>query len=216
MLIERRTEHLITRLVEMSERNDRKGEEMEEMRSAFDKNHSETISFLTQKFRQEFDAQEAEHWNILTQEEVEFDSLTQDLSEQNAELHRRVGEAVQALGSGQTDRAPEGSFPRGTAPTRKSSPASLRTDFTGGLPDPFQVPDEIKDLFARHARPPSSRQTTPREERAASSKDVPVAAVENPSPESLLVKALLSMMNKGYENGKPKTKEAETIKLLDC
>ena len=72
----------------------------------------------------------------------------------------------------------------------------------------------MKDL-ARNAIPINSGNTTPCDERAASSKDVPDADVDKPSPESLLVKALQSMLNNGDEDGKPKTKAPETIKLLD-
>ena len=73
----------------------------------------------------------------------------------------------------------------------------------------------MKNLFARQAIPIHSGNATPRKERAVSSKDVPGAVVENPSPENLLVKALQSVLNKGDEDGKPKIKEAERIKLLD-
>ena len=80
----------------MSERIDKKDEEMLAMRETFDTNRSETISFLKAKFSDELAAHQAEHRRILTVEEVEFDSLTQDLSEQNAELQRRLGEAVRS------------------------------------------------------------------------------------------------------------------------
>ena len=52
---ERHTEHLINRLVEMSERMDRKDEEMLVMET-FDTNRSETISFLKGKFSDELGA----------------------------------------------------------------------------------------------------------------------------------------------------------------
>ena len=74
----------------------------------------------------------------------------------------------------------------------------------------------MKDLFAGpKVFPLSSGNTTPREERATSSKDVQGVVEEKPSPEALLVKALQSMMGKSDDDGKPKAKEAETIKLLD-
>ena len=62
-------------------------------------------------------------------------------------------------------------------------------------------------MFAGQALPINSGNTTPREERAASSKDVPVAVVEQPSLENLFVKALQSMLNKGDEDRRPNTKE---------
>ena len=116
---------------------------------------------------------------------------------------------------------PEDSFLQGTAPAENvPSPASLRTEITGkatsAIPDPYQVPDEMKDLFAGpQVYPISSGNTTPREGRATSSKDVPDVAADKPSPEAPLVKALQSMMGKSDDDGKPKAKEAETIKLLD-
>ena len=116
----------------------------------------------------------------------------------------------------------EDRFPQGTAPAENAipSPASLRTEITGKatseLPDPYQVPEEMKDLFAGpKVFPLSSGNTTPREERATSSKDVHGVVAEKTSPEALLVKALQSMTGKGDDDGKPKAKEAETIKLLD-
>ena len=164
---------------------------------------------------------QAEHRRILTVEEVEFDSLTQDLSEQNAELQRRLGEAVRSSGGAHASHQ-EDSFPQGTAPAENAihSPASLRTEFTGkatsAIPDPYQVPDELKDLFAGpHAFPISSGSATPREGPATSSKDVHDVAADKPSPEALLAKALQSMMGKSDDDGKPKAKEAETIQLLD-
>ena len=63
MLTEQRTEHHISRLVQMSEKADRKDEEMTDMRKAFDTNRSETIS-LSRKFKEQFEVQEAEHKNI--------------------------------------------------------------------------------------------------------------------------------------------------------
>ena len=216
---ERHAEHLINRLVEMSERVDRKDAEMLAMRETFDASRTETISFLKGKFSDELAQHQAEHRRILTVEEVEFDSLIQDLSEQNAELQRRLGEAVRSSGGVHVPQ-PEDSFPRGTASAENAgpSPASLRIEITGNaaseLPDPYQVPDEMKDLFAGpKVFPLSSGNTTPREERATSSKDVHDVVAEKPSPEALLVKALQSMMGESDDDGKPK--EAETIKLLD-
>ena len=218
---ERHTEHLINRLVEMSERMDRKDEEMLAMRETFDTNRAETISFLKGKFSNELAEHQAEHRRVITLEEVEFDSLMQDLSEQNAELQRRLGEAVRSSGGVPVPHHEDG-FPQGTASAENAipSPASLRTEITGKatseLPDPYQVPEEMKDLFAGpKVFPLSSGNTTPREERATSSKDVHGVVAEKPSPEALLVKALQSMMGKGDDDGKPKAKEAETIKLLD-
>ena len=87
---------------------------------------------------------------------------------------------------------------------------------TSELPDPCQAPEEMKDLFAGpKVFPLSSGNTTPREERAISSKDVHDTVAEKPSPEALRVKALQSMMGKSDDDGKPKAKEAETIKFLD-
>ena len=218
---ERHAETVINRLVEMSERMDRKDEEMLAMRETFDTNRTETISFLKGKFSDELAEVQAEHRRVVTLEEVEFDSLIQDLSEQNAELQRRLGEAVRSSREAPLPHQ-EDSFPQGTAPAEHvvPSPASLRTEFTGkavsDLPDPNQVPEEMKDLFAGpKVFPLSSGNTTPREERATSSKDVQGVVEEKPSPEALLVKALQSMMGKSDDDGKPKAKEAETIKLLD-
>ena len=218
---ERHAETLINRLVEMSERMDRKDEEMLAMRETFDTNRTETISFLKGKFSDELAEVQAEHRRVVTLEEVEFDSLIQDLSEQNAELQRRLGEAVRSSREAPLPQQ-EDSFPQGTAPAEHvvPSPASLRTEFTGkavsDLPDPYQVPEEMKDLFAGpKVFPLSPGNTTPREERATSSEDVQGVVAEKPSPEALLVKALQSMMGKGDDDGKPKAKEAETIKLLD-
>ena len=56
LLIERHTEDLTNRFVEVSERVDRQNVEMLEMRRAFDTNPSETISFLSGKFKSEFEA----------------------------------------------------------------------------------------------------------------------------------------------------------------
>ena len=50
---------------------------------------------------------------------------------------------------------------------------------------------------------------------STSSKDVPDVAADKPSPETLLVKALQSVMGKSDDDGKPKAKEAESIRLLD-
>ena len=50
---------------------------------------------------------------------------------------------------------------------------------------------------------------------STSSKDVPDVAADKPSPEALLVKALQSVMGKSDDDGKPKAKEAESIRLLD-
>ena len=219
LMAERHTEHLIARLVEMSERSDRQNEEMLAMREAFETNRSETISFLSSKFRDELSVHQAEHQRILTREEVEFDSLIQDLSEENAELQRRLGEAVRSSGDQRDNARPEGSAPQGAASTKERSPASLRTEITGALredlPDPFKVPDEMKELFAGPVFPLNSGDTTPQEGHATSSKDVPVAAPMNSSPENLLLKALQSMMSRGDEDGKPKAKEEESIKLLE-
>ena len=192
---ERPTEHLITRLVEMTEKSDRKEEEMLAMKGAFETNRSETISFLTGKFADALAQHQAEHRRVVTLEEVEFDSLIQDLSEQNAELQRRLGEAVRSSGRANVSK-PEDSFLQGTAPVANAvhSPTSLRTEFTGKatpeLPDPYQVPEEMKDLLAgRKVYPLTSGDSTPREGRATSSKDVPDVAVNTSSPETLLVKA---------------------------
>ena len=58
---ERHTEHLINSLVEMSERIDRKDEEMLATRKTFDTNRAETISFLKEKFSDELAEHQAEH-----------------------------------------------------------------------------------------------------------------------------------------------------------
>ena len=86
---ERHSESLIDRLVE---RIDRKDEEMLAIREIFDPNRAEIISFLKEKISDELAEYQAEHRRILMLEEEEFDSLIQDLSEQNAELQRRLGE----------------------------------------------------------------------------------------------------------------------------
>ena len=218
---ERHTEHLINRLVEMSERSDAKDEEMLAMKGAFETNRSETISFLTGKFSDALAQHQAEHRRVVTLEEVEFDSLIQDLSEQNAELQRRLGEAIRSSGRANESK-PEDSFPQGTAPSANAvfGPASLRTDFMGKatpeLPDPFQIPEEMKDLLAGpKVYPLSPGNSTPREDRAVSSKDVPGTGANTSSPETLLIKALQSMVGKGDDDGKPKAKEAESIKLLE-
>ena len=206
---ERHTEHPINRLVEMSEKSDAKDEEMLAMKGAFETNRSETISFLTGKFSDALAQHQAEHRRVVTLEEVEFDSLIQDLSEQNAELQRRLGEAVRSSGRANESK-PEDSFPQGTAPSANAafSPASLRTDFTGKatpeLPDPFQIPEEMKDLLAGpKVYPLSPGNSTPREDRAVSSKDVPGTGTNTSSPETLLIKALQSMVGKGDDDGKP-------------
>ena len=138
------------------------------MRETFDTSRSETISSLKGKFSDELAAHQAEHTRILTLEEVEFDSLIQDLSAQNAELQRRLGEAVRSSGGAPVPRQ-EDSFPQGTASAENAifSPASLRTEITGkaisALPDPYQVPEDLKDLFAGpQVFPISSSNTTPR------------------------------------------------------
>ena len=143
---EQHTEHLINRLVEMSVEVDRKDEEMLAMRETFDTNRAETISFLKEKFSNELAEHQAEHRRVITLEEVEFDSLIQDLSEQNAELQRRLGEAVRSSGGVPAPHHEDG-FRQGTASAENAipSPASLRTEITGKatseLPDPYQVPD---------------------------------------------------------------------------
>ena len=122
-------------------------------------------------------------------------------------LQRRLGEAVRSSGEVPLPHHEDG-FPQGTTETTSKA--------TSDLPDPYQVPKEMKHLFAGpKVFPLSSGNTTPREERATSSKDVQDVVKEKPSPETLLVKALQSMMGKGNDDGKPKAKEAETIKLLD-
>ena len=142
--MERYTEHLISHLVDMSERCERQDQVMPDMRKTFEANRFETTSFLSGRFKQELETHQAELKRILTIEEIEFDWQIQDLPEQNAKLQRRFGEAVRFSGTGENVLAPGGSFAQGTACVAGASPAKLRTDsaeLDENLLDPYPIPE---------------------------------------------------------------------------
>ena len=126
----------------MSEKADRKDEEMTDMRKAFDTNRSETIS-LSRKFKEKFEVQEAEHKNILTRKQIKFDLLIHNFQNKMQGCTGTLvypGEAVRFSGQGQNAIAPEDSFPQGTAHTKDSRSASLRTVRA-------DITEEMKDLL---------------------------------------------------------------------
>ena len=141
LLTERHTEDLVIRFVEMSDSCGKQDEEMLDMRKAFETNRSETISFRSGRFKRELEAHQAEHKQIMTIEEIEFGSLIQDLSEQNAGLQRQLGDAARFSGTGEHVPTPGGFSFR-----KEQSTPKLRTEVDEKTRDPYPIPEE---LFAR-------------------------------------------------------------------
>ena len=178
------------------------------LRITYERNREMQLEFLGDEFREHMQYEENMFTYAMYEEEQACDALIQDLAESNQRLQTELIEERTASAGASHQQAttstsamppglgvPESSLPQGGA-----AAASRSHVHDAKLPDPFKIPDSLKGIFEKKPQKFNLGNATP--------------ASQSPSDmQEALAQALKTIASK--DDSKPKTKEAETIKMPD-
>ena len=185
------------------------------LRVVYDQNRETQLEFLGNEFREQMQYEENMFTYAMHEEESACDVLIQELAESNQRLMVELDEA-KATATASSSLPKGGAEHQQAVPMASAPPPGLNTAEAsppqGGaacgnahvthadLPNPLQIPESMKGLFER------------RPQRFNLGASTPVSQAPNEVHEAI-AKALKDFATK--DETKPKTKEAETVKLPD-